>query len=265
MNKCVVCCPVSEGCLDIDKAIDNMEKMGEVFSDYRVLIFYDGASSYTLDTILERMNNNERINLLVNATYKSKRETTHNLANARNKLLEKALMSDFEYLIMMDCDANSTLPVNLAVLERCISRKDWNGMTFCLRNGETNLAHLSLDNAIMGVDNFNDPITKSIYRKEIEKRLANTTSNKLLRVFSAFNSLAIYRLQKFRQSRYDGKPRRDYVPSFLVERTPKMLGNIVYRPTSHGEEEQDSEHRAFHLHAVMKYNAKMCISPECIF
>lgn len=265
MNTCTICCPILGECVDLDKVIANIEKIGGIFSEYRVLFFYDGTKNTTLDTLLTNMNRNERIDLLINVKYKSKREKTHNMANARNKLIEHAFSSKPEYIIMMDCDHNTALPIDLDVLEKHLVRKDWDGITFRLKNKQVDLDTLSLDNAMMSMWNFEQPNAEKIYKQEIENRILNVGTGGLVRVFSAFNSLAIYRTKKFSESRYDGRPRKDYIPLFFVKRNEETAGKMREQVNSFGDEDQDSEHRAFHLHAVMKHNARMRLSTEYLF
>lgn len=267
MNTCSICCPVAQMATadNLDNLISNMTKIGEIFSDYRIILFLESATDELMEGILKNMQKNVKIDLLINSKFRTKREITHNLANARNKLLDRVKKMQHEFFLMMDWELCSA-SMDLNVLERHLGRKDWDALTFNVNDGNHNLWALSLNDLVFSMRHFSRPDVENVYFESLKTKLEQCESGNLVRVLSAFNGLAIYRTSLFLDSQYDGLPRKDLIPPFMMEKNKKLLGEDgEYALKMEGEEEQDCEHRAFHLQAILLNNARIKISPECLF
>ena len=72
----------------------------------------------------------------------------------------------------------------------------------------------------------------------------------------------IYKTQKFIDCVYDGRLRLDYIPKLLINENIKFDGKLTI---NNNNKEEDCEHRHFHFQAVLKNNARIRISPLCLF
>jgi hypothetical protein len=84
--------------------------------------------------------------------------------------------------------------------------------------------------------------------------------NKLVRCFSAFNGFAIYKMPKFINCKYDGTFRLDYIPKKMIDENIKYAGKMDMT-----QNKEDCEHRHFHFQAIRMHDAKIMISPLCLF
>ena len=268
MNQCCICCPVLNVGVHLNRVINNMEKMGKLFSDYKIVFFYDQSDDNTLDIILHRMEHNKKLYVLVNGFHKRVKERTHNLAHARNKMLDfiREKCPDYEYFMMVDGDEVSSSTMNIDLLKRTINRKDWDGITFNRAGEYYDLWALSSKRLVLSLWHFEQPNTSTIFRDEIYHEIRECKEGDLIHAYSAFNGVGLYRTKKFIDSKYDGKPRLDLIPPFLIDRTKEILKvGIRYFWRKDDERDQDCEHKAFHHYAVFNNNAKMRISPESLF
>ena len=80
---CCICGPVKNCGPYLNKVLENVEKIGSLFNDYIILIYYDKSSDNTLQILKEYQNKNPRLNFYVNSNPTSKFRT-HNIAVARN-------------------------------------------------------------------------------------------------------------------------------------------------------------------------------------
>jgi hypothetical protein len=102
----------------------------------------------------------------------------------------------------------------------------------------------------------------------VENLLASLPPNTLLKCASAFNGFAIYKTRKFLNCKYDGSPRLDLIPSSFLARNAKANNSHIVLNKTFGEANsinEDCEHRAFHLDAIRKNNARIRISPDILF
>ena len=268
MNECCICCPVLNAGKYMDNVLNNMIKLGSTFSAYNVVLFYEHSQDNTIDIILRHMKINKNIILLVNKSYEQKRERAHNLAYARNKLLEHARdqYKHREFMIMMDATEMTSSPVKTDVLSRYLKRSDWDALTFQWRGEHQDVWSVSLKHLGTSVWQLSQPQAFQVYKRDLARALNNCGVGELVEVFSAFNGMCIYRTKLFADSLYDGKPRMDLIPQFIVNNTICGVGPTTpYFWKKAGEEEQDSEHRAFHYYAKFVNNAKIRISPESVF
>ena len=63
---CCICGPVKNCGPYLRKVFDNIEKIGSLFDDYKILIFYDKSNDNTLDILKEYQLKNPRLLFYVN-------------------------------------------------------------------------------------------------------------------------------------------------------------------------------------------------------
>ena len=103
----------------LDKVFSNMEKIGTLFDDYVIIIYYDDSGDNTLQKLKDYCDINSKLKFYVNKTIVSNFRTQR-IANARNGCLQmiRANYSDYEMFIMMDCDDVCSTDINLDVLKK---------------------------------------------------------------------------------------------------------------------------------------------------
>jgi hypothetical protein len=110
---CCICGTVKNWAPFLNKIFENMEKIGYIFNNYVIIIYYDKSDDDSLMQLENYQNKNNKLELLVNTTplYKYR---THNLAKARNSITQRIQQkySSFKYFIMMDCDDVCAYEVN---------------------------------------------------------------------------------------------------------------------------------------------------------
>jgi glycosyltransferase involved in cell wall biosynthesis len=107
-KKCIFCGPVRNCGKYLDQVFRNIEKMGAIFDEYEIFIFYDHSTDNTLHKLQEyKKTHPNKLTFHINTnTYKLSPYRTHNIATARNMCLnhikERNQHSDvpFEFMIM---------------------------------------------------------------------------------------------------------------------------------------------------------------------
>ena len=64
--KCVICGPVRNCEVFLDKVFANIEKIGALFNDYEILIYYDPSKDNTLTKLKQYQKKNSRLKLYIN-------------------------------------------------------------------------------------------------------------------------------------------------------------------------------------------------------
>jgi len=263
--KCCICGTVRNCGPYLDKIFSNMEIIGRMFDDYRIILYYDVSNDNTLDKIKEYQTKNNKLIFYINKTPLLEYRT-HRISLGRNMCLNiiRKRFSDYDYFIMMDCDDRCGKNINENILKKYLLRNDWDGLTFNHPDGYYDSWALSKRPYVLSCHHFKDC---TLGAKFIEKIIEKTSPNELIRCISAFNGFAIYRTTKFINCIYDGRFRLDYIPKKFIVENIKAAGSIVtnsqnelFTPTH-----EDCEHRFFHFQAVFKNLARMRISPLCLF
>ena len=130
--KCCICGPVRNCGLFLDKVLRNVEKIGALFEDYEILIYYDNSSDNSLHKLKEYQQKNPRLKLYINPVLTSPFRT-HRLANARNFCLNYVKSKDlneYPFFIMMDFDDVNCKEVRPEILKKYFYRNDWDGLSF---------------------------------------------------------------------------------------------------------------------------------------
>jgi hypothetical protein len=269
--KCCICGPVKNCEPFLDKVLLNIEKIGAIFDDYEIVIFYDKSTDNSLGKLKEYQQKNARLKLYVNQTPVSKYRT-HRLAYARNFCLNyiKSLdINEYPFFIMMDFDDVNCKEVKPGVLQKYLSRNDWDGLSFNTTPKYYDIWALSIYPYCFSYNHFenNSHHNYHVIQNYIDNKLNKLKDGQLLRCISSFNGFSIYRTNKFVNSCYDGRLRFDIMPSKLIKEHAKVArSNIKLHDFGHvNGKYEDCEHRSFHASAITKMNAKIRISPEVLF
>ena len=84
---CCICGPLKNCAPYLKKVFENIEKIGSLFDDYQIVIYYDKSRDNSLEMLKEYQQKNPRLNLYVNKK-KTLPFRTYNIAIARNKCLK---------------------------------------------------------------------------------------------------------------------------------------------------------------------------------
>lgn len=258
--KCCICGTVKNCGYHLDKIFLNMEVIGSLFQTYVIILYYDHSRDDTLLKLKKYKSLHPgRFHYYINND-KLAPHRTINIAKGRNKCLDiiRENYGDSDYFIMMDCDDVCSGDIKRNVLLHYLLRNDWDGLSFNHPNGYYDVWALSKDPLFLGCNLFkNGP---KLYMNYIKTIIEKTPLNGLIPCFSAFNGFAIYRTEKFLNCSYNGSFNYDYIPKSYIER------NILYagKPAIQNVKE-DCEHRRFHFQAIEENNARMRISPLCLF
>jgi glycosyltransferase involved in cell wall biosynthesis len=130
---CCICGPVRNCGPYLKKVLQNIEKIGSLFDDYKIVIYYDKSTDNSLAILKEYQKTNPRLHLYVNQNRISQFRT-HNLAIASNFCLNFVRNNKdlFPYFIMMDFDDVNCKEVDVNVLEKYIKRENngWDALSF---------------------------------------------------------------------------------------------------------------------------------------
>jgi len=257
--KCCICGTVRNCGKYMDNIFIIMEKIASLFEDYKIILYYDASNDNTLEKLNNYCIKNDNLVLLINSdpllNYR-----THRIALGRNKCLKtmREKFNDYDNFIMMDCDDRCDYTINLELLKTYLLRDDWDSLSFNHPAGYYDSWALSKRPFVVSCHHFKDPSQGVKYISNIIKKIPK---HKLIQCLSAFNGFAIYRTSKFEDCWYDGKFRLDYIPKRLLIENIRVSGKILTEKNKH----QDCEHRFFHFSAVKKHNARIMISPLCLF
>jgi len=246
-----------------------MEKIGSLFEDYKIIIYYDDSSDNSLEILKEYQLKNPNMMLYINTNTKSPFRT-HNIAAARNFCLNyvKQNIETFPYFIMMDTDDVNCKELNLEPLEKSLLREDWDGLSFNSSPAYYDIWGLSIWPYCFSYNHFDKNVQfYDIIQNYVTQLLEKLPEDQLLPCISSFNGLSIYRTSKFLNTYYDGRIRLDLIPPINLLTHSKAAGSkLVFKKyvTSDGRYE-DCEHRAFHVQARQNSGARIMISPEVLF
>ena len=257
---CCICGTIRDCANHLDKVFKNIEKIGSIFDDYKIVVYYDVSSDNTLQKLKEYQSRNSKLLIYVNNEALSEYRTVR-IAKGRNFCLNYVINNKelFPYFIMMDMDCvNSKGEVNVKPIERNLNRDDWDALSFN-KVGYYDIWALSIKPYYLSCMHLGGN-AGTIMNNYITNLLKNRNPDDLLRCASAFNGFAIYRTNKFLNCSYSGVLNLNLLPKHIRDRNINLLGgNFDYGNI------EDCEHRSFHLSAINKNNARIMISPEIIF
>jgi hypothetical protein len=269
--KCCICGPVRNCGPYLSKVFQNIEKIGSIFDDYEILIYYDKSTDNTLDVLKSYQQINPRLKLYINETLVSKFRT-HRLAHARNFCLNyvKSLdLNEYPFFIMMDFDDVNCKEVKIDILKNYLERDDWDGLSFNTVPKYYDIWALSIYPYCFSYAHFeNTPHHNyDVIQNYIDNKLKQLRKGELLRCISSFNGFSIYRTNKFLNTNYDGKIRIDLLPkSYISAHMEAAKSKMIFHDYGHVKGKyEDCEHRAFHVQAINNDNAKIMITNDVLF
>ena len=63
--ECCICGPVKNCSPYLDKVLENIEKIGSLFKDYKIVIFYDESNDGSLSKLINYQKKNNKLNLYI--------------------------------------------------------------------------------------------------------------------------------------------------------------------------------------------------------
>jgi hypothetical protein len=262
----------------LDKVFDNIDKIISLFDDYKIVIAYDTLDDDSLKNLNKKKlkYNLELIYVVENQYIKEFTMRPKRISIARKEILNyirKDNKSDFDYFIMMDMDDVCAGNMDAKVLQYYLDKdnnQDWDSLSFNSQMYQDIWA-LSIDPYVFSCwhfpGGFDVVLTIANY---VSNKLSKLNKNELLECMSAFNGFAIYKKNKFMGSIYDWQIHNslELFSDEAIRKNENALGkNLTIDTTYHQviHPLTDCEHRYFHLKAIEKNNAKIRISPLCLF
>jgi hypothetical protein len=273
---CCICGPVKNCGPYLKKVLDNMEKIGSLFDDYKIVIYYDTSSDNTLDILKDYQKKHPKMLFYVNKKTASSYRT-HNIAIARNFCLNyvRNNKDNFPFFIMMDCDDVNCKDVNVDILKKYLHRDDWDGLSFNTNPKYYDIWGLSIYPYCFSYNHFENNVEYyNIMQNYIDKLLKKAKQdNKLVECISSFNGFSLYRTAKFLNTYYDGRVRLDIVPKPNLDAhknitKSQLVFKKYYKPDGKINVDgryEDCEHRAFHIQARQNSGARIMVSYDILF
>ena len=286
---CVLNCAIY-----LQKVFENIIKICSIVDEYKIIISYDESIDNSLE-ILYYYQNFLPIIILINQRERSCIRIK-NISDARNSILHYIRNNNIEsykYFIMMDMDDVNTGNINIDILQNYLNNDtEWDSLSFN-RDPYYDIWALSIDEYIFSCWHWSDIWINSMNIKNfmydhISHILKN--KNELIECYSAFNGLAIYKIDKFIDCNYDWNINNNYklIDKKLMDQNVKALNNISFVIDEYNDDciekyiteyasknidfktltvkrFEDCEHRYFHLSAIKNNNAKIRISPLYLF
>ena len=263
---CCICGAVKNCGSYLNKVFENVEKIGSLFDDYKIILYYDQSNDNTLEILKQYKERNPRLIFYNNKTPISEFRT-HRLAHARNECIKMVyeIYPDYPYFIMMDFDDVCSQDIKIDVLKKHLYTNEWDALSFN-KSHYYDIWALSVKPYFISFRHF-EPELSGVMKNYITNTLNNLPKNKLLKCCSAFNGFSIYRTSKFINCYYDGKLRFDLIPRKFLEMTVNSTRSNIYmkEPGTETSILEDCEHRSFHLMAINNNGARIRISPEILF
>lgn len=254
----------------IEHVLQNIELLAEPLDDYKIIIVYDHSDDNTLDILKKYQLKNDKLTLYINKQLISKYRT-HRLAYGRNICLQYINtfpIEEYPIFIMMDFDDPNAKNVNVPVFHKYLNRLDWDCLSFQTSPKYYDIWGLSIYPYCFSYNHFKNSSFHDYYSIQdyIQHKLKHA-GDKLVRCISSFNGFALYRRDKFMNCKYDGRPRFDLLPThYLKAHKIAAKSPIVYTDLGHVKPLfEDCEHRAFHMEAINKNDAKIMITNHILF
>jgi hypothetical protein len=258
----------ARGLPSVLKNIDKIKKH-RLFTDIKIVVSYDNSKDKSLNILeMYEKENKKDIEIIKNENRTSKIKT-ENIAFARNQILERIRekYANYEYFIMMDTNEYSCIgDINVNILEDVIKRKDeWDSMSFDREAGYYDTWALSFEPFIYSFFHCekSSVVVKKMreaFSKILNENKTNTPDN-YIDVYSAFNGFAIYKTAIFSNCTYHSNIQFKLFPKDILKKQINACGGCKFLPSL----KNDCEHRAFHLEAKQKNNAKIKICTKSLF
>jgi hypothetical protein len=267
---CCICGTVRNCGPYLNKVFENIEKIGSVFDDYKIILYYDVSRDNTLNILKEYQKKNPKLLFYVNKIPTSQFRT-HRLAKGRNFCLKyiRDNIPVYPYFIMMDMDDVNCKNLNIEPLRNCLKRNDWDGLSFNTTPQYYDIWGVSIWPFCFSYNHFdNNSEYHIIIRNYVSDKLSRLKPGQLLPCISSFNGFSIYKTHKFLKTYYDGRVRLDLFPKefILSHASAQNSRGIVYNDYGHVKGRfEDCEHRAFHQMARINSRARIMISNDILF
>lgn len=276
--KNIYICATVRNCSDfLDKVFLNIDKIIELFDDYKIIISYDNIQDNSLEVLKRKKSKYklELIHALENEDIFHRDMRSQRISNARNeclKYMRKDNRDEFQYFIVMDMDDVCAGKLNLEALTYHLSNdSSWDAISFNSKPSYYDIWGLSIEPYLLSCWHFPNGI--DIVNKidcYVSTRLASMKKYELLECQSAFNGFSIYKKSKFINCNYNWRIKNisEYISKQQIEQNENALGrpftiNTSYQQYIHPA--TDCEHRQFHMEAIRKNGAKIRISPMYLF
>jgi len=273
-NRNIYICGCVRNCEQyLSKVFENIRKIIELVDDYKIIIAYDESQDRTYEALISLKTSFPKLEIIRNYKPLSKYRT-ENISNARNSIINYIKNDNnpqYEYFIMMDFDDVSSGKMNIDILKEYLfnDKYQWDALSFN-RKQYYDIWALSIDKYVLSCwhwDNnpniqFGSREVPLIMYNYITNKLSNMNKDKLLDCHSAFNGFAIYKKNKFMDSKYefDIYENLQQIPKHLILENMEVLNRNYYIHFI-----EDCEHRYFHYHSILQHNAKIRISPQILF
>jgi len=262
MSNIYICGCVKNCGIFLPYIFDNMLKISKLFNNYKILIAYDESKDDSLNILTEmKLIYNMEIILNNHKSYIN----TKNISDARNSIINFMIKEDddsYKYFIMMDCDDVCSKPMDIDILNKYLSRDDWDGLSFNL-NDYYDIWALSIDDYILSCWHWGQKSNEvvNIMRSYVKNKLLNNPSD-LIECYSAFNGFSIYKKDKFLNCRYNHELNNVllYINAYQIKKNI----SVIDCPFNY-EKLEECEHRYFHLESIYKNQAKIRISTDKLF
>jgi hypothetical protein len=217
-DKVVICGVCKDVATALPSSIESIERIGALFSDYRVFIYENNSSDDTpgqlkiwaqknerVIAICEKLKHEELLEATQSRTWDKKPFRTELIARARNIVLEKALQKEFDdykYVIMIDMDFSKKWGIK-GISNSLNQNVEWDAIC---ANGVIN-GNLYDRYAFRSYDLPLGPeLLGDLWWTEQKAHPIHMMQKKspLMPVYSAFGGLAIYKRSSIKGCRYSG-------------------------------------------------------------
>ena len=263
MKKCVIGLPIYNNAHSIKYVVKNISEIKHIFAEIHVIACYDVCRDDSLAVLAECTSEYQiPLTTIKNDTLPDNSQRTTRIAAARNNILRemRKVYKDYDYLIMMDTNHYAcTGKINKDVLVKAIDREDeWDGLSFTREDGYYDHWALSYDPYVYSFVHFtrSDIAVKKLREDYMNyfHRFIENDAEALIPVYSAFNGFAIYKTKSIQNCSYSSSIAVELFPFTALTKQISLVGNQLI-PVFEG----DCEHRRFHLEAIQKNLAKICI------
>lgn len=274
--KSFICGCVRNSAKFLPSVFHNIEIIMQLFDDFQIIIAFDVSEDNTYDILMNyKSKYGEKMKILSNPNQLSL-SRTQNISNARNMIIDyiyNPTSPQYEYFIMMDMDDVCSGKLHIDVLQKYLSRLDWDSLSFS-RNFYYDIWALSIDPLYISCWHWTKDWIRGnnlfaiLMKSYIEQKIGACSPNELIECRSAFNGFAIYRKSKFANCIY----RNSFVENLNMLSYNEIEHNIrIFNSYDSSVKyvwtniDDDCEHKYFHYQAIHKNNAKIRISPLILF
>jgi hypothetical protein len=254
----------SEG---LPRALINIDKINLVFKELQIIAFYDKSSDNSLEILEKYSYYKNNMEIIINTNERSEIRT-ENIAFARNSILKKIRekYKNYKYFMMMDTNNYSCIgDINIDVLRDVMNRSyEWDSISFDREAGYYDTWALSFDPFIYSSYHCDNASFVTEEKQNRFKKILNyhkeLMPNKYIHVYSAFNGFAIYKTAIFLDCTYSATIKLSLFPKNILKKQISATNCLFIKMNR-----DDCEHRAFHLEAIQKHNARIRICTKSLF